>query len=86
MVLDKMLDFKENDNGEEVKMRPEEIKLYRQLMVEANSQLGLVKLPREAFCEFEYLIKLTQYNQFKEMLGEDPILNHKKQLISAQNQ
>ena len=29
MVLDKMLDFKENDNGEEVKMRPEEIKLYR---------------------------------------------------------
>ena len=86
MVLDKMLDFKEYDNGEEVKMRPEEIKLYRQLMVEANSQLGLVKLPREAFGEFENLIKLTQYNQFKEMLGEDPILNHKKQLISAQNQ
>jgi hypothetical protein len=29
---------------------------------------------------------LTHYNQFKKILGEDPILNHKKKLISQQNQ
>ena len=55
-------------------------------MVEANSQLGLIKMPRKIFGEYENLIKLTHYNQFKEVIGEDPILNHKKQLISEQNQ
>ena len=55
-------------------------------MIEANAQMGLLKLPREIFGDHENLIKLTHYKMFTETLGEDPILNHKKKLISEQNQ
>jgi hypothetical protein len=51
-------------------------------MMEANAQLGLLKLPREVFGEHENLIKLTHYNAFKDLIGEDPVLNYKKQMIS----
>jgi hypothetical protein len=55
-------------------------------MVEANAQLGVLKLPEALFGQYENLIKLTHYNEFKKVLGEEPILHYKKHLISAQNQ
>ena len=51
-------------------------------MVEANAQLGFLKLPKSIFGEHENLIKLTQYNKFKSILGEDPNLHYKKAMIS----
>lgn len=56
------------------------------LFVEANAQLGYLKLPKDLFGKHENLVKQTHYGMFHEQLGEDPILNHKKNLISAQNQ
>ena len=55
-------------------------------MIEANAQLNLIQLPKEVFGEYENLIKSTKYQQFKTILGEDPILHYKKYLISQQNQ
>jgi hypothetical protein len=51
-------------------------------MVEANAQLGFLKLPKSIFGEHENLIKLTHYNKFKSILGEDPNLHYKKEMIS----
>lgn len=51
-------------------------------MIEANAQLGLLKLPKEIFGKYENLIKATHYERFREILGEDPILNEKKKRIS----
>lgn len=56
------------------------------MMIEANSQLGLVQLPREIFGEYEGLIKMTHYEMFRKQLGEDPIKAYKRKLISEQNQ
>jgi hypothetical protein len=66
-------------------LMPEELKQYRRMMMEANTQLGLVKLPRSVFGKYENLIKATQYEMFKEQIGEDPLTNYKRQLISIQN-
>ena len=67
-------------------IQPAELRLYQKLMVEANAQLGLLKLPKELFGEYENLIKVTHYERFKELLGEDPILHEKKERIRMQNQ
>jgi hypothetical protein len=47
-------------------------------MVEANAQLGFVKLPEKLFGKYKNLVKLTHYEEMKKILGEDPILNYKK--------
>jgi hypothetical protein len=51
-------------------------------MVEANAQLGLLKLPKKLFGQFENLIKLTHYDSIHKLLGEDPNLHFKKEMIS----
>lgn len=38
-------------------------------------------MPRAVFAKYENLIKLTHYEQFRKLLNEDPMLNHKRQLI-----
>jgi len=50
-------------------------------MVEANSQLGLFKLPKEIFGQYENLVKQTHYDMYRDLLEEDPILHEKKRLI-----
>lgn len=67
-------------------IEPREVRQYRKLMVEANAQLGFLKLPKAIFGEYENLIKMTHYDRFKELLGEDPMLHEKKQRIRIQNQ
>ena len=52
-------------------------------MIEATTQLGVTTLPEELFGDDKNLIKLTQYNEFKKELGEDPMLHYKKHLISS---
>jgi hypothetical protein len=65
---------------------PRELSLYQKLVVEANAQLQLFKLPKEIFGHHENLIKSTHYDMFRKQLGEDPMLHHKKKLISHDNQ
>lgn len=50
------------------------LQLFRQLMIEANTQLGLFVLPEETFAKYENLIKVTLYEQMKKetFAGEDP--------------
>ena len=50
-------------------------------MIEANAQLGHIKLPRQLYDKYENLIKLTHYDLFRKILNEDPIVNHKRKLI-----
>ena len=38
-------------------IEPREIELFRKLAIEANSQLGLVKLPKKLFGKYESFIK-----------------------------
>ena len=66
-------------------MSSEELKHYRRMMVEANTQLGLVQLPRKIFGKMEDFIKTVAYAEEKKRLGEDPVLNYKKNLIRIQN-
>lgn len=54
-------------------------------MIEANTQLGFLKLPKSAFGYHENLIKSTMYGELKKQLGEDPMLHYKKYLISQNN-
>lgn len=62
---------RENNTGEgmpdeqfeqEKMLEPKEIDLYRKLMIEANTQLGFISLPKEVYGQFENLIKHTTYN------------------------
>lgn len=66
-------------------LQPRELKLFSELLIEANAQLGHVKLPKKLFGKYENLIKLTHYEQFRKLLNEDPMLNHKRRLIQEHN-
>ena len=48
--------------------------LYKQLMIEANAQLGLFVLPEETFAKYESLMRVTLYEQMRKDYfgGEDP--------------
>ena len=67
-------------------LEPREVRQYQKLMVEANAQLGFLRLPKKIFGKYENLVKATHYERFRELLGEDPILHEKKKRISEQNQ
>lgn len=51
----------------------ENLKLYSELLVEANTQLGLIKFPESYKENFSEIIKTVSYNELKNFIGEDPI-------------
>ena len=77
-----------SEKGKEYNVKKEELKLYQELLVEANAQLQLVQLPEEVFGKYEGLIRQTQYKALKENIydGEDPRKAIKRLEIQAQTQ
>ena len=65
---------------------PEGLQLYRELMIEANTQLGYVQLPEEIFGNYKELMKVTAYDAMKQVLGEDPRKHYKREIINRENQ
>jgi hypothetical protein len=51
----------------------ENLNLYNELLVEANTQLGLLKLPESFGKNFTEIIKSVSYKNLKDLIGEDPI-------------
>ena len=49
----------------------ENLKIYNELLVEANTELGLLKLP-ESFRCFSDIVKKVSYKEMTELMGEDP--------------
>lgn len=64
------------------------LQLYKQLMIEANTQLGLFVLPEETFSKYETLMRVTLYEQMKKDLfaGEDPRAAIRRSEIQAETQ
>lgn len=64
----------DSEEGKEANLASSSIAMYRELLVEANSQLQLFRLPEEQFGKYEALIRQTQYKEMKKNLyaGEDP--------------
>ena len=57
---------------------PENLMLYRELVVEANTQLGYFTMPEELFGKYREIIKMTTYDALKEIEGEDPRKAYKR--------
>ena len=57
--------------------------LQRELIMEANAQLGLLKFPESSYGEYKELIKATIYKMFKEDVygGQEPRLAQKIEKI-----
>jgi hypothetical protein len=55
-------------------------KLYKELLMEANAQLGLVQLPENLFGRYKSLIKQVQYAEMQKIdfAGKDPRVELKK--------
>ena len=62
-------------------------KIYKELLVEANAQLGLLQLPEAVFGKYEHLIRATQYNEMKKVDfgGKDPRVEIKRLKILHEN-
>jgi hypothetical protein len=70
------------NDGEET---PENLQLYRELIVEANTQLGYLTMPEELFSKYTEIIKITTYEGLKKVLGEDPRKAYKREQILQEN-
>jgi len=55
--------------------------------MEANAQLGLVKLPEKAFGQYKNMIKRVLYDQLKEGKygGDEPRIEARKEEINKEN-
>lgn len=51
----------------------ENLRMYNELLVEANTQLGLIKLPESFGKNFTEIIKSVSYKELKDLIGEDPM-------------
>ena len=51
----------------------ENLNIYNELLVEANTQLGLIKFPESFGKNFTEIIKSVSYNDLKNLIGEDPM-------------
>lgn len=62
-------------------------KLYKELLVEANAQLGLMQLPEDIFGRYKQLIRITQYEEMKrvDFDGKDPRVELKREKIALEN-
>ncbi len=65
---------------------PENLQLYRELVIEANTQLGLITMPEEFFSKYKEIIKITSYDELKKVIGEDPRRAHKRYLVQKDNE
>lgn len=61
------------------------VKIFEELLVEANAQLKLLKLP-EKFKKYENLLKTVLYRELHEFLGEDPDKVFEDAMIKIHNQ
>lgn len=57
---------------------PENQQLYRELLVEANTQLALFTMPEDLFAKYKEIIKMTQYEDMKGSMQEDPRRAYKR--------
>ena len=62
------------------------MQLYRELIVEANTQLGYLTMPEELFAKYKEIVKITTYEGLKQVLGEDPRKYYNREKISNENQ
>jgi hypothetical protein len=72
--------------GDESYETPENLQLYRELVVEANTQLGYFTMPDEIFGKYKEIVKMTTYDSLKEQLGEDPRKHYKRQQVLLENE
>lgn len=61
------------------------MQLYRELVVEANTQLGYLTMPEELFGKYKDIVKITTYDGLKKVLGEDPRKYYKRQQVLEDN-
>ena len=82
-ILLKSLASQQQDNITNMKAE----KLYTELLVEANAQLGLLALPESVFGHYRELIRTTQYEAMKEFEfdGKDPRVALKQAKISQES-
>jgi hypothetical protein len=59
--------------------------LFNQLLVEANTHLGLLKLPK-SFRRFENLVSEIIYKKMEDILGEDPQKAYQNAMVKIYNQ
>lgn len=59
--------------------------LFNQLLVEANTNLGLLKLPK-SFRRFENLVSQIIYKKMEDILGEDPQKAYQNAMVKIYNQ
>lgn len=64
---------------------PENLALFRELMIEANTQLGFFSLPEDIYGKYKEIIRVTAYSGMKEIMGEDPRKAYKRNKILADN-
>lgn len=72
--------------GNESYATPENLQLYRELVVEANTQLGYFTMPEEIFGKYKEIVKMTTYDSLKDQLGEDPRKHYKRQQVLLENE
>ncbi len=60
--------------------------MYRELVVEANTQLGYLTMPEELFAKYKEIIKITSYDAMRQVLGEDPRKMYKREMIRQENE
>ena len=63
-------------------------KLYKELLMEANAQLGLLQLPEAIFGKYTNLIKQIQFQEMRDKVfdGKDPRVELKRLQIQSENQ
>ena len=74
ILLRSLTETSENKGAEEDSVSIKALNLYKRLMIQANTQLGLFALPEETFGKYETLMRATLYEQMKKNTfdGEDP--------------
>ena len=65
---------------------PENLALFKELFIEANTQLGIFSLPEDIFGKYKELVRVTLNNVIFKQTGEDPRRIWKREMISAENQ
>ena len=76
----------ESDQEDNVTLKKAE-RLYKELLIEANAQLGLVQLPEDIFGKYRELIRVTQFEAMRKIDfdGKDPRVELKRMRIQAKN-
>eukprot|EP00347_Sterkiella_histriomuscorum_P017245 403350129 len=65
---------------------PENLQLWRELFIEANTQLGYFTLPNDVLEKYKDIVRVTFRNMQKEQLGEDPERHMKRKSVLLESQ